>query len=240
MVIFLTASNQHGGYNHDAVTEVYLLLAWKLMTAFSLLGSVAAWKFQLEIVSPEIHQSDFPLKAFWLIFSITIHMFLNSFLLLVVLLLRLGYLMPGGYIPRLEIMERECWKFLDWRLNSDNDSRLHGQPSSSLHPLTVVLAHYLVSRYVRALVKDLMSRSRVFSFVTAAFQELFFVTAASKRKDRALEPSGNVWELQDLFHRDQSVFPAARNEFFFVVPRLIGRCQGSFFLAVTEIDSQEP
>ena len=27
--------------------------------------------------------------------------------------------MPGGYIPRLEIMERECWKFLDWRLNSD-------------------------------------------------------------------------------------------------------------------------
>ena len=40
-------------------------------------------------------------------------------------------LMPGGYIPRLEIMERECWKFLDWRLNSDNDSRLHGQPSSS-------------------------------------------------------------------------------------------------------------
>ena len=48
-----------------------------------------------------------------------------------ILLLRLGYLMPGGYIPRLEIMERECWKFLDWRLNSDNDSRLHGQPSFS-------------------------------------------------------------------------------------------------------------
>ena len=42
------------------------------------------------------------------------------------------FLMPGGYIPRLEIMERECWKVLDWRLNSDNDSRLHGQPSSSL------------------------------------------------------------------------------------------------------------
>ena len=49
-----------------------------------------------------------------------------------ILLLRLGYLMPGGYIPRLEIMERECWKFLDWRLNSDNDPRLHGQPSSSM------------------------------------------------------------------------------------------------------------
>ena len=63
--------------------------------------------------------------------SQTVDKFLNSFLLLVVLLLRLGYLMPGGYIPRLEIMERECWKFLDWRLNSDNDSRLHGQPSSS-------------------------------------------------------------------------------------------------------------
>ena len=42
-----------------------------------------------------------------------------------------SHLMPGGYMPRLEIMERECWKFLDWRLNSDNDSRLHGQPSFS-------------------------------------------------------------------------------------------------------------
>jgi hypothetical protein len=36
---------------------------------------------------------------------------------------------PDGYIPRLESKERECWKFLDWRLNSENDSRLHGQPS---------------------------------------------------------------------------------------------------------------
>ena len=43
-----------------------------------------------------------------------------------------SHLMPGGYMPRLEIMERECWKFLDWRLNSDNDPRLHGQPSSSM------------------------------------------------------------------------------------------------------------
>ena len=32
---------------------------------------------------------------------------------------RFTHLMPGGYMPRLEIMERECWKFLDWRLNSD-------------------------------------------------------------------------------------------------------------------------
>ena len=37
--------------------------------------------------------------------------------------------MPGGYIPRLESKERECWKFLDWQLNSENYSRLHGQPS---------------------------------------------------------------------------------------------------------------
>jgi hypothetical protein len=36
--------------------------------------------------------------------------------------------LPGGYIPRVE-KERECWKFLDWRLNSENDSRVHGQPS---------------------------------------------------------------------------------------------------------------
>jgi hypothetical protein len=36
---------------------------------------------------------------------------------------------PGGYIPRLESKERECWKFLDWQLNSENYSRLHGQPS---------------------------------------------------------------------------------------------------------------
>ena len=48
-----------------------------------------------------------------------------------ILVTRYIHLMPGGYIPRLEIMERECWKFLDWRLNSDNDSRLHGQPSFS-------------------------------------------------------------------------------------------------------------
>ena len=36
---------------------------------------------------------------------------------------------PGGYIPRLESKEWECWKFLDWRLNEENDSQLHGQPS---------------------------------------------------------------------------------------------------------------
>ena len=27
--------------------------------------------------------------------------------------------MPVCYIPRVETKERECWKFLDWRLNSE-------------------------------------------------------------------------------------------------------------------------
>ena len=36
---------------------------------------------------------------------------------------------PGGNIPRVETKKRECWKFLDWRMNSENDSRVHGQPS---------------------------------------------------------------------------------------------------------------
>ena len=41
-------------------------------------------------------------------------------------------LVSDGYIPRLESKEWECWKLLDWRLNSENDSRLHGQPSMKL------------------------------------------------------------------------------------------------------------
>ena len=41
----------------------------------------------------------------------------------------LNQLVPGGNIPRVETKKRECWKFLDWRLNSENDSRVHGQPS---------------------------------------------------------------------------------------------------------------
>jgi len=36
---------------------------------------------------------------------------------------------PGGYIPRVETNERECWKFLDWRLASENESLFDGQPS---------------------------------------------------------------------------------------------------------------
>ena len=31
-----------------------------------------------------------------------------------------------------ETKKRECWKFLDWRLNSENDSRVHGQPSFAI------------------------------------------------------------------------------------------------------------
>ena len=45
---------------------------------------------------------------------------------------RMSDLLPGSYIPRQESKERECWKFLDWQLNSENDSRLHGQPSFHL------------------------------------------------------------------------------------------------------------
>ena len=33
------------------------------------------------------------------------------------------------YIPRVETNERECWKFLDWRLASENESLFDGQPS---------------------------------------------------------------------------------------------------------------
>ena len=36
---------------------------------------------------------------------------------------------PGGKIPRVETNERECWEFLDWRLASENDSLVRGQPS---------------------------------------------------------------------------------------------------------------
>ena len=36
---------------------------------------------------------------------------------------------PGGKIPRVETNERECWEFLDWRLASENDSLVPGQPS---------------------------------------------------------------------------------------------------------------
>lgn len=38
---------------------------------------------------------------------------------------------PGGLVPRAG-KKGECWTFLDWRLNSENDSPVHGQPSSRL------------------------------------------------------------------------------------------------------------
>lgn len=42
---------------------------------------------------------------------------------------------PGGLVPRAG-KKGECWTFLDWRLNSENDSPVHGQPSfDSLPPL---------------------------------------------------------------------------------------------------------
>ena len=40
--------------------------------------------------------------------------------------------LPGGTILRVETKERECWKFLDQRLISENDSRFHGQPSNAI------------------------------------------------------------------------------------------------------------
>ena len=36
--------------------------------------------------------------------------------------------LPGGLVPRAG-KKGECWTFLDWRLNSENDSPVHGQPS---------------------------------------------------------------------------------------------------------------
>ena len=35
---------------------------------------------------------------------------------------------PGGLVPRAG-KKGECWTFLDWRLNSENDSPVHGKPS---------------------------------------------------------------------------------------------------------------
>lgn len=40
--------------------------------------------------------------------------------------------LPGGTILREKTKERECWKFLDQRLISENDSRLNGQPSNAV------------------------------------------------------------------------------------------------------------
>ena len=55
---------------------------------------------------------------------------------LLAMCLNMNYSLPGAYIPTLETKQRECWKFLDWWLNSEFDSRVHGQPS---------LSHFLAS-----------------------------------------------------------------------------------------------
>ena len=39
---------------------------------------------------------------------------------------------PGGLVPRAG-KKGECWTFLDWRLNSENDSPVHGQPARFGH-----------------------------------------------------------------------------------------------------------
>eukprot|EP00415_Alexandrium_ostenfeldii_P002546 UN2546 len=49
------------------------------------------------------------------------------------------------YIPRVEAKERECWKFLDWRLNSENESRVHGQPSIGVFFLLLSVVIYCLS-----------------------------------------------------------------------------------------------
>ena len=40
--------------------------------------------------------------------------------------------LPGGTILREKTNERECWKFLDQRFISENDSCLNGQPSNAI------------------------------------------------------------------------------------------------------------
>ena len=66
---------------------------------------------------------------------------------------------PGGNIPRVETKKRECWKFLDWRLNSENDSRLHVQPSWSTARLNLQKA-FLLSRAWLQIVPSLSCRPK--------------------------------------------------------------------------------
>lgn len=71
---------------------------------------------------------------------------------------------PGGLVPRAG-KKGECWTFLDWRLNSENDSPVHGQPSSRY-----------TSRYTHRFAGRIMTvRSvvpRVPSLVTGAGKEV--------------------------------------------------------------------
>ena len=40
--------------------------------------------------------------------------------------------LPGCSLPDKEARRKECWKAHDWRLKTASDSRVHGQPSTSL------------------------------------------------------------------------------------------------------------
>jgi hypothetical protein len=51
---------------------------------------------------------------------------------------------PRGYSPTLETKERECWKLRDSRLNSEFDSRVHGQPY--FHSLSSTFRNKIHSR----------------------------------------------------------------------------------------------
>lgn len=56
----------------------------------------------------------------------------SKFLLFIFCIMRLPAIsLPGGTILREKTKERECWKFLDQRLISENDSCLNGQPSNA-------------------------------------------------------------------------------------------------------------
>ena len=62
-------------------------------------------------------------------------------------------------IPRVETKKRECWKFLDWRMNSENDSRVHGQPSfASLSFLLFGLPSWVIILFLSAIVFSLLNK----------------------------------------------------------------------------------
>ena len=80
-------------------------------------------KERLTAVTHILFFNSFPRLIFLYSFSISLPFNIHSFFL------SSSLSVPGGNIPRVETKKRECWKFLDWRLNSENDSRVHGQPS---------------------------------------------------------------------------------------------------------------
>ena len=111
---------------------IYLLRAWYLRK-FSSYGSWSSWKF-LSLLYPRASLLEdkeiLPSKKS------------NRELFLEVCKMKTKNPMPDGYISRLESKEWECWKLLDWRLNSENDSRLHGQPFLFLSYTINLFQHY--------------------------------------------------------------------------------------------------